>query len=107
MDAIRWLENSTKSESDLAQHDNDAEDSFNKLHKSRTSQVSVTAVCGCGRSVEGKKTFEKAHYSNTSERKLRSILLRVENRRLTYMFVCEISVFENLDTITWTQYLKM
>ena len=69
--AIRWLKKSAEAESDLARHDHDAEDSFAKLHRTRSSQVTVSAVCGCGRAVEGKRQFEKAHYSNSTERKLR------------------------------------
>ena len=34
----------------------------------------MSAICGCGRAVEAKKTFEKINYSNSSERKLRTIL---------------------------------
>ena len=34
----------------------------------------MNAQCGCGRAVEAKKTFEKISYSNTTERKLRTIL---------------------------------
>ena len=29
--------------------------------------MTVNAVCGCGRAVEAKKTFEKINYSNSSE----------------------------------------
>ena len=36
--------------------------------------MTVNAVCGCGRAVEAKKTFEKINYSNSTERKLRNIL---------------------------------
>lgn len=36
--------------------------------------MTVNAVCGCGRAVEAKKSFEKINYSNSSERKLRNIL---------------------------------
>ena len=74
VDAIKWLNKSKDAEAELEEHDQHAEERFAKLHRIRHSQVTVNAVCGCGRAVEAKKTFEKISYSNTTERKLRTIL---------------------------------
>lgn len=71
---IRWMTESNTAEESLRNNDLEAENVFSKIHRTRASQISVSAVCGCGKSVEGKRCFEKTHYSSSSERKLRGLL---------------------------------
>ena len=65
---------SNSAEENLKENDDEAEHVFAKIHRTRNSQISVSAVCGCGKNVEGKRCFEKCHYSNSNERKLRGLL---------------------------------
>jgi len=65
---------SNAAEENLKENDDEAEHVFAKIHRTRNSQISVSAVCGCGKTVEGKRCFEKCHYSNSNERKLRGLL---------------------------------
>ena len=86
----------------IDRHDHDAEESFSKLHRTRNSQVTVSAVCGCGRSVEGKKQFEKVHYSNTTERKLRSILAAIRLQLKDNIALCQARASEAVSALRFS-----